>query len=120
MQATIKSDWIQLVSHDQLEEICLRSEALPVVILKHSTRCSISRFVLKDLVHSWNLPALDVPFYYLDLLNYRSISDDIALRFSVVHQSPQLLLICGQKCVFSETHDSISAEHVAHFLKMGV
>jgi bacillithiol system protein YtxJ len=72
---------------------------------------------LKDLVHSWNESASDVPFYYLDLLNYRSISDAIALRFDVAHQSPQLLLIRKGKCVFSETHDSISADHVSSFLR---
>lgn len=119
MQATLKPDWTELVNQDQLEEICLCSESRPVVILKHSTRCSISRFVLKDLVHSWSLPAAEVPFFYLDLLNYRPISDEIAHRFQVVHQSPQLIVIRDRRCVFSETHDSISAEQAEAFLKKG-
>jgi bacillithiol system protein YtxJ len=31
--------------------------------------------------------------YFLDLIAHREISNGIASRFSVVHQSPQLLLI---------------------------
>ena len=34
-----------------------------------------------------------VEAYFLDLLNFRAISNEIATKFEVIHQSPQLLLI---------------------------
>ena len=45
--------------------------------------------------------------YYLDLLTYRSISNEVAVRFGVEHQSPQLLLIQDGKCVFGASHGAI-------------
>ena len=88
-----------------------------VAVFKHSTRCSISRAVCRDLNAEWDLSPELVPFYYLDLLAYRSVSDAIAQRFGVVHQSPQLIIIRDGKAVFSETHNHISASETAAFLR---
>jgi bacillithiol system protein YtxJ len=46
--------------------------------------------------------------YYLDLLSYRPVSNQIAYALSVTHQSPQLLLIHQGKCVYSASHMDIS------------
>ena len=57
------------------------------------------------------IPA-DIPTYYLDLLNYREISNAIAEIFHVLHQSPQILLIHNGECTFEATHGEISAEEL--------
>ncbi|HEV7231749.1 MAG TPA: bacillithiol system redox-active protein YtxJ [Bacteroidia bacterium] len=103
-----------------MEEIDLMSK-MPAhraaVIFKHSTRCSISRFVLKNLNQSWHFSHQELPFYFLDLLAHRSISNKVAEHYDVVHQSPQLLLIKNGKCVYNKTHEEISSEDVAGFLE---
>ncbi len=50
--------------------------------------------------------------YFLDLLNFRAISNEIANKFEVVHQSPQLLLIKNGNSVYNVSHDSIDAQEL--------
>ena len=101
--------WIPLNSLGQLSEIKIASISNPVIIFKHSTRCSISRMALKQFEKEYNLEP-NITCYYLDLLNFRPISDAISTEFNLAHQSPQLLLIKSGVCTFSSSHESISVE----------
>jgi bacillithiol system protein YtxJ len=60
------------------------------------------------LEQNWDFKADEVEVYYLDLLQYRSISNEIAERFGVYHESPQLLLIQNGSCVYDASHLDIS------------
>ena len=100
----------------QLNEIIDLSHEKPVLIFKHSTRCSISRMALSKTERNWNFTDAQVQPYYLDLLQHRIISNKIAEQFNVEHQSPQLLLIKDGKCVFSSTHNDIDPSDLVQFL----
>jgi bacillithiol system protein YtxJ len=83
------------------------------VILKHNTTCPISKGVLTRLqADDANIPGIDA-IHVLDLHAHRDISDDIASRFGVPHQSPQILLVKGGRCVYHEWGYDIDAEKVA-------
>jgi bacillithiol system protein YtxJ len=103
-------NWINLVSEEQLAEIKANSATKPQVIFKHSTRCSISNVAKNRLEKS--VAPNDVDFYYLDLLNYRNISNKIAEDFSVYHESPQILLIKNGECVYDESHGGIMMDSI--------
>jgi bacillithiol system protein YtxJ len=90
--------WRPLTTPEQLDEIITLSFTTPVAVFKHSTRCSISRMALKQFENEFDLEGIVTP-YYLDLLNHRDISNEIATRFDVYHQSPQLLLIKEGKSI---------------------
>lgn len=102
-------NWIPLTAISQLDEIVESSNSKTVAIFKHSTRCSISRFALKQFENEYNLED-KVALYFLDLLNHRDISNEIAIRFQVVHQSPQLLLIENGVAVYDASHSDIQAK----------
>ncbi|MBC7524961.1 MAG: bacillithiol system redox-active protein YtxJ [Flavobacterium sp.] len=101
--------WNQLTDLGQLNEIIDISTTKPVVIFKHSTRCSISRMALKQFENEFDLHEKVTP-YFLDLLNHRDISNEIATRFEVTHQSPQLILIQDGKSVYNVSHSDIQVE----------
>lgn len=103
-----KINWIPLQDVGQLDELVAFSEQKPAVIFKHSTRCSISRFALKQFEKEFDLKD-EVDAYFLDLLEHRDISNEIASRFGVLHQSPQLLLIKAGKSVYDVSNDAIDA-----------
>jgi len=105
---TSKINWIALTDLGQLNEIMDRSHQQPVAIFKHSTRCSISRMALKQFENEFDLEGSVTP-YFLDLLNHRDISQEIATRFDVYHQSPQLLLIKEGKSIYDASHSDIDA-----------
>ena len=51
----------------------------------------------------------EVDTYFLDLISYRDVSNEIASRFEVVHQSPQLVLIKDGKSIYDASHSEIDA-----------
>jgi bacillithiol system protein YtxJ len=106
-----KINWVSLTDLGQLNEINQLSNEKPVIIFKHSTRCSISRMALKQFENEFDLSDKVTP-YFLDLIAFRDISNEIASRFEVVHQSPQLLLIIGGKSVYDVSHSSIDADEL--------
>jgi bacillithiol system protein YtxJ len=106
---TSKISWNDLTDLEQLNEIISLSNESPVLIFKHSTRCSVSRMALKQFENEFNTLYKVTP-YFLDLITYRDISNEIASRFQVVHQSPQVLLIKNGKSVYDASHSDIDAK----------
>ena len=110
-----KVPWIPLTSMEQLVELTEHSFEKPALIFKHSTRCGISRNVLKQFENEYDLDT-EVDAYYLDLLEYRPISSAIATQFSVTHQSPQLILMKNGQVVHHASHSDIDAQLLKKYL----
>lgn len=102
-------NWIRLTNIDQIKQIRSLSKSETVFIFKHSTRCGISKMVIKRFENMFDESMSNVKVYYLDLLNYRDISNEIAVSFEVIHQSPQLLIIKNEVSVFNASHQDITS-----------
>ena len=100
-------NWIPLTSVDQITAIKELSNKETVLIFKHSTRCGTSRMVFKQFEKSYTLSHKKVQLYYLDLLNYRAVSDEVGYAFQILHQSPQLLVIQNGVVVKYASHYDI-------------
>ncbi len=107
-------NWINFTDSQQIQEIIELSKQSPVLIFKHSTRCSISSTALNRLERAWNLT--DAKAYYLDLIAYRPISNALAEQFNVEHQSPQVLIIKNGQCVYHESHWEIAFDSIQPLL----
>ena len=103
-------NWTQLTEEKQLDTIQEESKTQPVVIFKHSTRCSISSMAKLRLERE-QAPG-NIKFYYLDLLAHRSVSNKRAELFSVHHESPQVLIIKNGECTYDESHNGISMNEI--------
>ena len=106
-------NWNTITSDSDLQKILELSKSQPVLIFKHSTRCSISSLELNRFERNWN--NFGVEPFYLDLLKYRQLSYTIAEIFEVEHQSPQLLLISENKCLEHASHNAISSINLNNF-----
>jgi bacillithiol system protein YtxJ len=115
--STSKIGWNPLTDLGQLNEIMDLSNEKAVLIFKHSTSCSISRFALKQFENEFDLEGKITP-YFLDLLNRRDISNEIAVRFGVEHQSPQILLIKNGKTIYATSHSDIDAKFLERFVNL--
>ncbi|MBC6697313.1 bacillithiol system redox-active protein YtxJ [Hymenobacter sp. BT190] len=105
--------WQPLTQSEQLLDIVRESQEQPVLIFKHSTTCSISAAAKGKIERQWADAGLDnVKLYYLDLLRFRPISQEIAQKFSVQHESPQLLLIQDGECRYDASHMGIRLNDV--------
>ncbi|PZR19890.1 MAG: bacillithiol system redox-active protein YtxJ [Flavobacterium psychrophilum] len=103
-QSEPTTEWNDLISLEQLEEVTKESYTVPIVIFKHSTRCDQSRALLKNFERRYDsADAIPKP-YFLDLIAHRDVSDAIALRFGIKHESPQVIFV----------KDGVVLKHVSH------
>lgn len=108
--------WIPLNDLQQLNHIEKKSVTKTQVIFKHSTRCGISRMVMKQFVDAYSFTEKELDLYYLDLLNYREVSNEVGYKFQVVHESPQLLVIKNGVVVAHNSHGAINDINLSQFV----
>jgi len=108
--------WINLNTAQQLNDIAEKSKTKTQVIFKHSTRCGISRMVMNQFISSYSLAENKLDLYYLDLLSYRDVSNEVGYKFQVMHQSPQILVIRNGNAVAHASHGAINTIDLSQFI----
>lgn len=111
----IKS-WKNLDTVDKIDIIIENSKHKPQIIFKHSKTCGISQSAYDKLESGFALLEGKVDFHYLDLLSYRSVSNEVAEKTGVLHQSPQIILLENGKVVYTVTHLAINPEKIVEHL----
>lgn len=107
-----KDFWNIIQSEDDLQKAIQASYEKKTIIFKHSTRCFISKTVLKNFENEMEELQKDYHFYFLDLLAYRSISNKIADGFEIRHESPQVIVLENGNPVKNFSHQSISLKTI--------
>ena len=105
----------ELISIHDLEKAIGRSHDEPVILFKHSTRCSISKMALYR-VEAYRSERIK-EYYYLDLISYRDISNEISQKLNLEHQSPQVLLVINGKLAHHASHNAIDPKEWAAYLE---
>jgi bacillithiol system protein YtxJ len=103
-------NWEKLDSMEFLNEI-LNEQSKPVLIFKHSTRCSISTMALSRFEKEWD-QTTDCRIVFLDLLENRALSNAIAELTGVMHESPQVIVLVNGKQIHNASHNAISANRI--------
>jgi len=102
-------EWQHLEELSQLDEIIEASNEMPQLLYKHSTRCGVSSMVRKQLDGAWAHEGKIIP-WHLDLISFRSISNEIADRFGIQHQSPQIIILVNGQAVMHVSHSPLSSQ----------
>ena len=108
--------WTPLISVEEINTIKEISKNQSILIFKHSTRCGISRMVMKQFESLFNEENKHLKVYYLDLLNFREVSSKLSEVFQVIHQSPQLLVIKNGISVYNESHYEITKVNLSKYV----
>ncbi len=98
--------WLTLKTESDLQEALRRSAEGPVLLFKHSTRCSISSSALNRLEREWTGKE-PTEAYFLDLIAHRDLSTLIASTLHVPHESPQAILVRDGQAVADWSHMAI-------------
>lgn len=109
-------NWIPLNAIEEINQLKEMSKTQYVGVFKHSTRCVISKTVLKRFEESFP-DDLNIAMYYIDLLNYREVSSEIGTAFEVLHQSPQFVLIRDEKAISHASHYDILEMEFSDLIK---
>lgn len=105
-------NWNVLEKIGDVEELENRSQQVPCVIFKHSIRCNISHIAKNRLETRWDFTEQEIEPFFLDLIQHRSVSNHIAERFAVHHESPQILLIHQGECIYESSHLDITVDEL--------
>jgi bacillithiol system protein YtxJ len=100
---------VDLRQDSDLEQLLDRSQTNPIFVFKHSTQCSISTQAYEEFIDFVEgVPGLICGTVLV--IENRKLSNAIAERFGVRHQSPQALLIKDRRVVWHASHWSISTD----------
>jgi bacillithiol system protein YtxJ len=108
--------WNNLTTNEDLVKINNDSYNQPQIIFKHSTRCSISQMAKNRMIEGLDQLIDKAAVYYLDLLNYRNISNEIANKWGVEHESPQIIVIKNGEAIYHSSHNMIKVTDIKEHL----
>lgn len=108
----------EITSIDQLEAALRESDAQPVLIFKHSTTCPISASAYHRVATYLREAGEAAPKTFLvKVIESRPVSNEIAARLGVTHQSPQAILVRAQRAVWHASHHAIEAGAIQRALQ---
>ncbi len=105
-QPKLPESWKQIESIQELEVADQTSYNKPVVLFKHSTTCSISSMAKSRLEGESDVNSPEI--YYLDLLAHRDVSNTIADKYGVRHESPQVIVLSNGQATYHASHGRIN------------
>ncbi len=95
--------WNEISNPQDLEDLLKVHSVLP--LFKHSSRCSISSMAKNRLERNDALPFEEV--YLIDVIKNRELSNYIAEKFDVTHESPQMIVLKEGSVVYHGSHSGI-------------
>src|SRR6266404_4851380 len=107
---------VDLQQEQDLEQLLERSTTEPILIFKHSTQCSISAQAYEEFT-DFAEAVRSLSCGVVLVIENRELSNEIAGRFGVRHQSPQALLIKDRQVVWNASHWSITSDSLNDALR---
>ena len=101
---SLMANFITIDSEEGLESLFRASHAKPVILFKHSKTCGISNGVFNEVSQVNN----DINLIIVQ--NARNVSNIIAERTGIRHESPQAIVLKHGKPVYNASHYDITAE----------
>jgi bacillithiol system protein YtxJ len=99
-----------LMSVDELDPVVAGSCARPVLVFKHSLTCGTSAWAHDELAALLDGPPVPIDVCVVHVQTGRALSNAIAERFGVRHQSPQALLVHDGQVIWHASHHRLTQE----------
>lgn len=107
----MKAQFNHLDSIEQLDQVFTESNENPVLIFKHSLTCPISADIYQDI------KSVDGTVNLIVVQTGRDISEEVADKTHIRHESPQAIVLKDGKPVYHASHYNISANDINEQLK---
>ena len=106
-----------LSDDEMLEAAIVESRERPVLLFKHSRTCGISCEALDELrSHVESEEAARVAYKLITVQSHRQVSDAVAQRLGIRHETPQAILLRDGRPVWNASHFRITARELARVL----
>lgn len=104
----------EINSSEELDNIFQQSYEKPVVLFKHSLTCPISAGIYREVSNA------DADINLIVVQTARNVSNEIAEKTGIRHESPQAIVIKDGKPVYNASHYNITAEEIQERLDLKV
>jgi bacillithiol system protein YtxJ len=102
---------------DQLDQLLAESQNRPLLLFKHSYSCGISLEALDEIVDHLNQGSLDARYAMVTVQTHRELSNAVASRLGVRHQTPQAIVVRDGRAVWSASHFRVNASEIRKALE---
>lgn len=91
------------------------------LIYKHSDRCGTCHRILNRLETQWyDFDKKEkVSLYFIDVNSEREISNEVASKFNIPHQSPQILFIKDGEVLHDASHGGVDLSSIENLIVNG-
>ena len=107
----MSANFIEVNTNEKLDELFEQSNENPVVLFKHSTTCPISSGVYQMISQ------LNTDVHLVVVQKARNVSNYVAEKTGVRHESPQTFVIKDGKSVYHASHYDVELNEVEKNLK---
>ena len=97
---------------DDLDRVLEQSDEQPVLLFKHSYSCGVSAEALDELVAHLSEGHHNLQVAMVTVQTHRDVSNAVAAKLGVRHETPQALLIRDRKVVWSASHFRVTSHSV--------
>jgi thioredoxin 1 len=105
-----------LTDISEIEAAIAESNDRPVLLFKHSRYCGVSAEALDELQSHIDKAPSDVAYRVITVQTHRPVSDAVAKRLGLRHETPQAILLRDGKIVWNASHFRITASQLDQVL----
>lgn len=98
--------FVEIEDIESLERFISEAGDSPAIVFKHSNTCGISARVYREMSQ------VERPVGIVVVQQARDVSDEIARRFGIQHETPQALVVRGDKVLWSASHYAVKAQAI--------
>ncbi|HEY7187449.1 MAG TPA: bacillithiol system redox-active protein YtxJ [Vicinamibacterales bacterium] len=97
---------------EDLDRLLAQTSERPLLLFKHSLTCGTSAEALDELIDHLNEDTLDAHYAIVTVQSHRELSNAVAARLGIRHETPQALLIRDGRVIWSASHFRVTAAAV--------
>lgn len=104
---------VELLTVDDLDRFLSGAGDDPILIYKHSVSCGTSGMAFEEIQDLMAGPPIGATVAVIIVQAARDVSNEVASRFGIRHETPQVLLIQDNRVVWHASHFRVTAEAVS-------
>ena len=103
--------FVEIDDVESLDRFIFEAGETPAIVFKHSNTCGVSARVYREISQ------VTRPVGIVIVQHARDVSDEIARRFGIQHETPQAIIVCGARVLWSASHYAVKAHAVEEALE---
>ena len=108
----MKARFKEIQNTEELNALIEKSNEQAIVLFKHSTTCPISAGVYQEISNA------DADINLIVVQRARNVSNAIAEKTGIRHESPQAFVVKNEEVVYHASHYDVTASDVEKMLEV--